>query len=86
MSDVVIGFELLRLGRLQGNNRRRSAATSGRIEPNNLYEDSKLKAEYAACKAASRDDIRLTLLRPTVVVGNSVTKSSGGSASGLYGL
>lgn len=56
------------------------------IKANNAYEASKLEAELVACEAADRDKIRLTLLRPSVVVGNAVTKAAGGSTSGLYGL
>lgn len=53
---------------------------------NNYYEETKCHAEHsvvAACKAAS---IEYRILRPSIVVGPSVTHKSGGSESGLYGF
>ncbi|MEZ5839495.1 MAG: alpha/beta fold hydrolase [Hyphomicrobiales bacterium] len=62
------------------------AELPARIEPNNAYELSKFEAEKAAGEIAARHGLRLTVLRPTVVVGHSVTKTAGGSTSGLYGV
>jgi nucleoside-diphosphate-sugar epimerase/predicted esterase len=52
----------------------------------NEYEKSKCFAEHAITDECQRRGIALTILRPSVVVGNSRTKLAGGSTTGLYGM
>lgn len=52
----------------------------------NEYEKSKCLAENAIAKECRSRGMTLTILRPSVVVGNSQTKLPGGSATGLYGM
>jgi thioester reductase-like protein/pimeloyl-ACP methyl ester carboxylesterase len=53
----------------------------------NFYEESKNNAEHVVVDAMNAEEnIELVILRPAVVVGNSQTKRTGGSYSGLYGL
>lgn len=52
----------------------------------NFYEESKCHAEHALTNLCMRSSMNLTILRPSVVVGNSETFRPGGSDSGLYGF
>ncbi|MEV4350939.1 SDR family oxidoreductase [Actinoplanes sp. NPDC049596] len=52
---------------------------------NNVYEESKLEAERAVLGFASAG-IRVTVLRPSIVVGHSRTYAVSGTRSGFYGL
>lgn len=52
----------------------------------NFYEESKCSAEHIVREQCSKGDIALTVLRPSVVIGNSQTKRPGGSDTGLYGF
>ena len=56
------------------------------IEANNPYETSKFIAEREGCRLARSLNTRVTVLRPTVVVGHAWTSSAAGSRSGLYGI
>jgi NADH dehydrogenase len=52
---------------------------------NNVYEESKLRAEEAVLTRAPAGT-RVTILRPSVVVGHSYTSAVSGTLSGIYGL
>jgi nucleoside-diphosphate-sugar epimerase/pimeloyl-ACP methyl ester carboxylesterase len=52
----------------------------------NFYEESKCHAEHALTSQCARSSMNLTILRPSVVVGNSETFRPGGSDSGVYGF
>jgi nucleoside-diphosphate-sugar epimerase len=53
---------------------------------NNVYEESKAKAERALSEEATRLGVRLLILRPSIVVGSSVSYRPSGSYTGLYGF
>lgn len=52
----------------------------------NHYERTKCYGERYLAENCPPAGIKLTVLRPSVVIGNSVTKRPGGSSSGLYGF
>ncbi|MDT5041694.1 MAG: hypothetical protein QOE51_2679 [Actinoplanes sp.] len=52
---------------------------------NNVYEESKLRAEHAVLDLAATG-LRVTILRPGTVVGHSATYAVSGTLSGVYGL
>lgn len=52
----------------------------------NFYEESKNMAEQIVIKKCENLSLPLTILRPSVVIGNSQTKKTGGSTTGLYGF
>ena len=52
---------------------------------NNVYEETKLRAEQLVLTQAP-PDLRVTILRPSVVVGHSATSAVSGSLTGIYGL
>lgn len=52
----------------------------------NFYEESKCQAEHLVVRRCAEDGLTLTVLRPSVVIGNSQTKRPAGSTSGLYGF
>lgn len=58
----------------------------GKIEFNNAYEQSKFDAEQILSKAAKQNDWRLTILRPTIIVGHRDSKLPAGTTGGLYGV
>jgi pimeloyl-ACP methyl ester carboxylesterase/nucleoside-diphosphate-sugar epimerase len=53
---------------------------------NNYYEESKCAAEHLVTELCAAAGIALTILRPSIVIGPSETKLSGGSNSGVYGF
>jgi nucleoside-diphosphate-sugar epimerase len=55
-------------------------------EFNNVYEETKCRAEHAVARAAAVRGIDHRILRPAIVVGSSRTASPAGSATGLYGF
>lgn len=52
----------------------------------NQYERTKCAAEHFLLDECHKVGVKLTILRPSVVIGNSETKLPGGSTTGLYGL
>lgn len=52
----------------------------------NTYEASKFAAEHQVTRACAAHGVALTIFRPSIVLGPSCSKSSGGSQSGLYGF
>ncbi|MGA8126398.1 MAG: alpha/beta fold hydrolase [Mycobacterium sp.] len=52
----------------------------------NQYERTKCAAEEFLLDECPKVGVKLTILRPSVVVGNSETHLPGGSTTGLYGL
>jgi nucleoside-diphosphate-sugar epimerase/pimeloyl-ACP methyl ester carboxylesterase len=52
----------------------------------NQYEMTKCAAEHFLLRECHKRGVKLTILRPSVVIGNSETKLPGGSTTGLYGL
>ncbi|MEU7767794.1 SDR family oxidoreductase [Nocardia sp. NPDC049190] len=52
---------------------------------NNVYEETKVRAEELVLTQAPAG-LRVTILRPSVVVGHSVTSAVSGSLTGIYGL
>ena len=52
----------------------------------NRYEESKCHAEHALTQRCRSSGLPLTILRPSVVIGNSQTWRPGGADSGLYGF
>ncbi|MEU7631237.1 SDR family oxidoreductase [Nocardia sp. NPDC049220] len=52
---------------------------------NNVYEETKVRAEKLVLTQAPAG-LRVTILRPSVVVGHSVTSAVSGSLTGIYGL
>ncbi|WP_084054548.1 SDR family oxidoreductase [Mycobacterium avium] len=52
----------------------------------NEYERSKCAAEHYLVDNCDRAGIKLAILRPSVVIGNSETSRPGGATTGLYGL
>jgi nucleoside-diphosphate-sugar epimerase/pimeloyl-ACP methyl ester carboxylesterase len=52
----------------------------------NRYEKNKCRAEHALTQLCRSSGLRLTILRPSVVIGNSQTRRPGGADSGLYGF
>ncbi|HEX5312280.1 SDR family oxidoreductase [Aquabacterium sp.] len=52
----------------------------------NYYEESKCNAEHALVEACQANGMPLTIFRPSMVIGNSQTKSPGGSDTALYGF
>ncbi|SDP97399.1 SDR family oxidoreductase [Lentzea jiangxiensis] len=57
-------------------------AASAEVPTNNRYEDSKIAAELVAAEAG----IPVRVMRPSIVIGHSVTKAVVGGISGLYGI
>ena len=55
-------------------------------EFNNEYEDSKCGAEHLVVNRCAEHGLDYTILRPSVILGPSVTRLSGGSRFGIYGL
>ena len=53
---------------------------------NNRYEESKCAAEHLVTQLCAAAGIALTILRPSIVVGPSETKLTGGTKTGLYGF
>ncbi|WP_168798077.1 alpha/beta fold hydrolase [Pacificoceanicola onchidii] len=53
---------------------------------NNAYEESKAQAEAILTEAAQTHGWRLTLLRPSIIVGARDSKLPAGSTSALYGV
>jgi len=53
---------------------------------NNLYEESKCRAEHLVRSTCMRYRMEFSIVRPSIVVGPSMTFASGGSDSGLYGF
>jgi nucleoside-diphosphate-sugar epimerase/alpha-beta hydrolase superfamily lysophospholipase len=53
---------------------------------NNAYEESKALAEWAVHVYCTEHGIDYAILRPSIIVGPSLTMRSGGSDTGLYGL
>jgi nucleoside-diphosphate-sugar epimerase len=53
---------------------------------NNCYEASKADAEHLAAALCAARGIKLAILRPSIVVGPSCSKSTGGSSTGIYGF
>jgi len=53
---------------------------------NNAYEESKCRAEHLVISRSSDFELSSVVLRPSIVVGPSVTWRPGGSEFGLYGL
>lgn len=52
----------------------------------NFYEASKCRAEHVVSDLCRRHGMKLTIFRPSVVVGPSETRRPGGSTSGIYGV
>lgn len=52
----------------------------------NHYEKSKLEAERLVYQWCAATKLPLTVFRPSIVIGNSITKKPGGGWSGLYGF
>jgi nucleoside-diphosphate-sugar epimerase/pimeloyl-ACP methyl ester carboxylesterase len=52
----------------------------------NQYEKTKCAAEHFLLDECHKQGVKLTILRPSVVIGNSETHLPGGSTTGLYGL
>jgi nucleoside-diphosphate-sugar epimerase/pimeloyl-ACP methyl ester carboxylesterase len=52
----------------------------------NQYEKTKCAAEHFLLDECHKHGVKLTILRPSVVIGNSETYLPGGSTTGLYGL
>lgn len=76
-----------------------TAYTAGRVEGdvpeelhalegpfNNSYEASKCAAEHLLIDESNADGVRLTIMRPSIVVGPENTRRSDGSSTGLYGF
>lgn len=55
-------------------------------EFNNCYEESKFSAEKIVTEFCEAERIPYTILRPSIVIGPSETKKTGGSTTGLYGF
>ncbi len=52
----------------------------------NSYERSKYLAEQKSGSFCERHNMKLTILRPSIVIGARMSKDSGGSISGFYGV
>jgi nucleoside-diphosphate-sugar epimerase/pimeloyl-ACP methyl ester carboxylesterase len=52
----------------------------------NYYEESKCRAEHEVSRISTQLELPFTILRPSVVIGNSATKKMAGSRTGLYGF
>jgi nucleoside-diphosphate-sugar epimerase len=52
---------------------------------NNVYEETKVRAESLVRAAAAGDDVRIRILRPSIVIGHPVTRW-GTNWSGMYGF
>lgn len=55
-------------------------------EFNNVYEETKCRAEHALVRAAAASRIDLRIVRPTIVVGSVRTASPAGGDTGFYGF
>jgi nucleoside-diphosphate-sugar epimerase len=55
-------------------------------EFNNVYEETKCRAEHVVASAAAVRGIDHRILRPAIVVGSSRTAGPAGSTTGLYGF
>lgn len=53
---------------------------------NNEYEKSKCRAEHSVKALCDELKMPFLILRPTIVIGPSTTKKSGGSNTGMYGF
>jgi nucleoside-diphosphate-sugar epimerase len=53
---------------------------------NNYYEETKCAAEHLITELCGARGLRLTIVRPSVVIGPSKSCTTGGSKTGLYGL
>lgn len=53
---------------------------------NNCYEASKADAEHLVAELCAARGMKLAILRPSIVVGPSCSKSTGGSSTGIYGF
>ena len=58
----------------------------GNQEFGNCYEDSKHLAEQAVSRFCDDNDIKWTILRPSIVMGPIASKNSGGTRFGGYGF
>jgi nucleoside-diphosphate-sugar epimerase len=70
------------VGKADGNIAEEAVTTA---TSNNVYEESKLRAEHALLDLAAAGP-RITILRPGTVVGHSRTYAVSGTLSGMYGL
>lgn len=52
----------------------------------NFYEESKCRAEHVIAEACKRYQLQYSILRPSIVIGNSETKLPAGSDTGFYGI
>lgn len=53
---------------------------------NNYYEETKCEAEHLITELCRERGISLVIVRPSIVVGPSATRRTGGSRTGLYGF
>ena len=53
---------------------------------NNYYEETKCAAEHLITSLCDAKEIRLVIVRPSVVIGPSKSYQTGGGTTGLYGL
>ena len=53
---------------------------------NNYYEETKCAAEHLVTVLCDAKEIRLVIVRPSVVIGPSKSYETGGGKTGLYGL
>ncbi len=63
-----------------------SARHPGPRQFNNCYEQSKWEAEELVARRASALGLSYTIVRPSIVVGPSTTKRTGGTETGIYGF
>lgn len=56
------------------------------VQHNNLYEASKFETEKELTRLCAEKGLCLTVMRPTIVIGSTRSKSPAGSTSGLYGV
>lgn len=52
----------------------------------NVYEESKCEAEHLVTRLCREHGLALTILRPSIVIGSSLTFRPAGTAAGLYGF
>jgi len=53
---------------------------------NNYYEETKCAAEHLIDRLCAASGINLVIIRPSIVIGPRLSKSAGGSSTGLYGF
>lgn len=58
----------------------------GPREFNNCYERTKWQAEHLVAERCAEHGIAYTIVRPSIVIGPSTTKRTGGSETGVYGF